>query len=486
MDEPIAIVGLGGVFPDAPSAEDLWPLVEQGRDAAREVPPGRWPVPPAEAFDPMPGRADRLYSTRGCFISGFELDARGLAVDLQRCDPSVTLAVHAGAQAWRSARMDAVDRRRVGVVLGNIVLPTQRASALASWVLGERDVTGPPPSGWDRFVAGLPAGAVAAALELGGEQLCLDAACASSLFAIHHAVAALRAGRADAVLAGGVSRPDCFYTQMGFSQLRALSARGRCAPFDARGDGLVVGEGAGVVVLKRLADARAHGDRIWAVVRGVGLSNDVAGKLLAPSCEGQLRAMRSAYRQASWTPAQVQYVECHATGTPVGDAVEFASLSRLREGAPPCPIGAVKANVGHLLTAAGAVALVKVLLAMDRGVVPPVANFERASERLAVDGAPIRIPTAAEVWNAPVRRAAVSGLRLRRHQCARAPRKRGGAGGGGEPRRRAGGRHRGARRRAEGRESSERGAGRGGGRGWGADRGGRRDRGGAPAVVWAR
>src|SRR5262249_47518695 len=136
-------------------------------------------------------------------------------------------------------------------------------------------------------------------------------------------------GRADAVLAGGASRPDPLYTQMGFSALTALSPSGRCSPFDAKGDGLVVGEGAGLFVLKRLEDAERAGDKVWAVIRGVGLSNDIEGNLLAPASEGQLRALRAAYEQAGWKPSDVDLIECHATGTPKGDAVELASLRAL-------------------------------------------------------------------------------------------------------------------------------------------------------------
>src|SRR5439155_13281029 len=141
------------------------------------------------------------------------------------------------------------------------------------------------------------------------------------------------------------------YTQMGFAQLRALSPSGRCSPFDAKADGLVVGEGAGVFVLKRLADALRDGDTIRAVIAGVGLSNDMHGNLLAPAKEGQLRAMRSAYDRAGWRPSDVDLIECHATGTPVGDAVEFDSLRELwgSEGWKPgrCAIGSVKSTVGH-------------------------------------------------------------------------------------------------------------------------------------------
>src|SRR5262249_2209191 len=150
---------------------------------------------------------------------------------------------------------------------------------------------GPRVEPLNRYSTGLPGGLLAKALGLGGGSFTLDAACASSLYALKLALDELRAGRADAMLAGGVCRPDCLYTQMGFAQLRALSQPGVCAPFDERADGLVVGEGAGVFVLKRLADAERAGDRIHGVIHAVGLSNDVEGNLLAPAREGQLRAM---------------------------------------------------------------------------------------------------------------------------------------------------------------------------------------------------
>src|SRR5262245_50018465 len=202
------------------------------------------------------------------------------------------------------------------------------------------------------------------------------------------------------MLAGGVSRPDSLYTQMGFSQLTALSPSGRCSPFDAAADGLVVGEGAGVFVLKRLTDAVSHGDEIHAVFHAAGLSNDLAGSLLAPALEGQLRAMRTAYQKAEWTPADVDLVECHATGTAVGDAVEFDSLRELwgETGWTPgrCVIGSVKSTVGHLLTGAGAAAAMKVVLALKHKVLPPQANFRTPAAGLKYDGSPFRVLTKAE------------------------------------------------------------------------------------------
>ena len=265
-------------------------------------------------------------------------------------------------------------------------------------------------------VAGLPAGLLARSLGLGGTVFTLDAACASSLYAIKLAVDELATGRADAMLTGGLSRPDSLYTQMGFSQLHALSPSGTCSPFEARGDGLVVGEGCGMLLLKRTEDAVRDGDRIYAVIRGIGLANDLGGSLLAPASEGQLRAMRAAYQQAGWVPGDVDLIECHATGTPVGDAVEFASLKTLwgesgwRRG--QCVIGSVKSNIGHLLTAAGSAALIKTLLALQHHTLPPTANFEQPAKGIGLDDSPFRILREGSPWQERQpgrgRRAAVS------------------------------------------------------------------------------
>ncbi|MCX5794637.1 MAG: beta-ketoacyl synthase N-terminal-like domain-containing protein [Elusimicrobia bacterium] len=425
---PIAVVGIGGIFPDAPELGRFWDNIAQRRCASREVPSGRWILPPSEAFDPARPAADKVYCAKACLIEGFRLDYDGLELEagfLSRLDPVFHLALHAARSAWRDARTEGVDRSRVGVIMGNIVLPTDSASALtrelllpviSEKLLGRRLPVARKTDPLNRFVAGLPAGVVARGLGLGGGSFALDAACASSLYALKLACDELRAGRADAMLTGGVSRPESLYTQMGFSQLRALSASGRPAPFDESADGLVVGEGAGMFVLKRLEDALRAGDRVYGVIAGIGLSNDVGGSLLAPNTPGQLRAMRAAYQEARWAPSQVDLVECHAPGTPTGDPIEVASLKALwgERGwsAGQCPIGSVKSNVGHLLTAAGAAGLMKTLLALQRRLLPPSANFCRAGAALALEESPFRVPVECSDWDSrdakTPRRAAVS------------------------------------------------------------------------------
>ena len=408
MGQPrIAIVGLGGLYPGAASPAELFSLVLSARDALRQPPPGRWTLPPQIAYQRGGPYPDRVASLRAGFLEPFRLDSTGLDLDpslLEQLDPLFHLALRICSEAWRSAVTAPLDPSRVGVILGSIALPTESTNALTRAYLQGT----PPPHPLNRQVTGLPAAIVARALGLGGGTLTLDAACASSLYAIKLAVDELTSGRADAMIAGGLSRPDSLYTQMGFTQLRALSPRGICAPFDVHADGLVVGEGGGAFVLKRLEDALRHGDHIWGVIAGIGLSNDRAGGLLAPASEGQLRAMRAAYAQAGWRPDSVRLIECHATGTPVGDAVELESLKQLWSSASPgtrAVLGSVKASIGHLLTGAGAAALTKVLFALNEGILPPTAHHEHPITSL--HHSPFQVLKQPEHWKGECR-AAVS------------------------------------------------------------------------------
>jgi len=428
---PIAIVGIGGIFPGSSSLDGFWQNIRKGISSAQEAPERRWQLSTEDVYSSVKGAPDKVYSKRGCFIQDFSLE--NLPHDLNisssllaELDPLFHLLLHAGNQAFNDAITENLDKNRVGVIIGNIVLPSEKASAMAAEFIGrtfEEKVIGKTGAEegnkthpLNRYVAGLPAGVLAKALGLGNGSFTLDAACASSLYALKLASDELLSGRADAMLTGGLSRPDCLYTQMGFSQLRALSPTGICSPFDQRGDGLVVGEGAGIFVLKRTEDAIRDGDRIYAVISGIGLSNDVGGSLLAPISEGQLRAMNPAYEQAGWSPQDVDLIECHATGTPVGDRVEFESLRTLwgtnKESQDQCVIGSVKSNIGHLLTAAGSAALIKVILALKNKILPPTANFKSPHPDLSMESSPFRVLTQPRPWekrdeNTP-RRAAVS------------------------------------------------------------------------------
>ncbi len=431
---PIAIVGMAGIFPGASDTDRFWRNIVSRFDAAAEVPPERWAARAEDVCRPTP-LADHAVSRRACLIDSEALAAAdaslaGLDLDpdlLPALDPLHRLVLAAGRRAFETCRSDGARRDRAGVVLAAIALPTDAASRLAWDILGTDfksrvlGTTPPlPPIPRRRAMAArvtaLPAALLARGLGLGGGSFTLDAACASSLYALKLACDQLQGGKADLVLAGGASRPDCLYTQIGFSQLRALSPSGRCAPFDRSADGLVVGEGVGIVALKRLPDAQRDGDDIHAVIRGIGLSNDMDGNLLAPDPEGQVRAMRKAYAAAGWSPGDVDLIECHGAGTPAGDLAEARSLRQLwgASGWTPgqCPIGSVKSTVGHLLTAAGAAGLIKVLLAMRHRTLPPSLNFSRLPEKSPLHGGPFRVQTEAAPWRLRegrlARRAAVS------------------------------------------------------------------------------
>ncbi len=422
----IAIVGIGGLFPSAkdqdktkPHLEAFWENIQMGRDCSREVPKDRWCLSKDDAYSDELA-VDKVNSVRGCFLDAFDLNTDNLDIDrniLEQLDPAFHVLLHAGQEAWLDTKHEHLDKQRVGIIIGNIVLPTDASSSLTDELLGpvfESPMLGDPDPlpkqnkhkihSLNRYVAGLPAGVLAKAMGFGGGGYTLDAACASSLYALKYAVDELVSGRADAMLTGGLSRPDCLYTQMGFSALGAISKTGHCAPFDHKGDGLVVGEGAGILVLKRLENALRDDDHIYATIAGIGLSNDIGGNLMSPDAEGQLRAMHDAYRQAEWKPEDVDLIECHGTGTPIGDAEEIQSLKLLWSGTAmngdpvKCVIGSVKSNIGHLLTAAGSSGLIKVLLAMKHQQLPPTANFERTSTKIDLANSPFSILSAAQPW----------------------------------------------------------------------------------------
>ncbi|HSV93560.1 MAG TPA: beta-ketoacyl synthase N-terminal-like domain-containing protein, partial [Desulfobacterales bacterium] len=428
VNDPIAVVGISGLFPDALDVGTLWSNTLARHDATAAAPPGRWTAPPEIMVRAEP-QPDRAYSDRCCLLPEFRLDPAGLHLESmppETLDPLHRVVLQAGRDLLMGDRPPRLNRDRTAVILAAIVLPTESASALTRELFEPLLMQAVDPSAALQpaepatllrrqaaaRLTGLPAGLLAQAFGLGGTAFTLDAACASSLYAVKLACDELRSGRADAVLTGGVSRPDALFTQVGFSQLRALSPSGRCAPFDRSADGLVVGEGAGLLLLKRLGDALADGDEVLGLIRGIGLSNDLRGTLLAPDTEGQLRAMRPAYAAAGWAPGDVDYVECHGAGTPTGDRTELASLEALGAGSRgACTIGSVKSMIGHLLTAAGAAGAIRTLLAMRNGVLPPTLHFSSPPEGSPIGKGSLRVLAEPETWprrGGRPRRAAVS------------------------------------------------------------------------------
>jgi PfaB family protein len=414
-NEPIAVVRMAGLFPGALDVDAYWRNMEAGFDAVTDVPPGRWHVPPDEIVTPQPGPPDRAYARRGGFVQGFKLDPRGLGLPeslVAELDPLFQWVLSVGRDLFASAQ-GPVNRDRTGVVLANLCLASDAFASLGRTTLRELArvsglphaaalTTGEPrPHPLNHYQAALPAGLLARSQGLRGGTMALDAACASSLYAIKLACDRLREGVADAMVAGGVSRTDHQCLGVGFSQLRAYSRTGWSRPFDAAADGLVPGEGCGLVLLKRLADAQADGDEVLAVIRAVGLSNDGKGRgVLMPMSEGQIRAIRAAYAECGLPPTSVQHVECHATGTTVGDAAEVHSLKTVWGRGTPgsTALGSAKSNLGHLLTAAGIAGFVKTVQALRHKVIPPTINFERLPAGSTLDDTPFYISQRAHPW----------------------------------------------------------------------------------------
>jgi acyl transferase domain-containing protein/3-hydroxymyristoyl/3-hydroxydecanoyl-(acyl carrier protein) dehydratase len=361
--------------------------------------------------------ADRTWTIRGGFIRGFEgvFDPSGFllpAHEIVASDRQLRWLLHTGRQALAEAGFTPNNTpQRSGLIIGNLSYPTQAHAAFARkvWLRQNRiDTGGQPLSSRERFSSGLPAALAARALGCGDGGLALDAACASALYAVKLACDRLCDGTTDLVLAGAVNAADPLFLQLGFAALGALSRTGQSRPFHRDADGLLPAQGAVLLALRRLPDALADGQPILGVIRAVGLSNDGAGGgFLAPDPEGQVRAMCDAYAQAAIEPSSVSLVECHATGTLIGDRAELSSLGRLFSGCRGLPLGSLKSNLGHLLAAAGGAALLKVLGALEAGVRPPTLGADEPLVEL--NGSPFRLLQAAESWEAAhPRRAAVN------------------------------------------------------------------------------
>lgn len=412
----IAVTGISGIFPGAHTIDQFAENIMACHEAIVDVPDHRWVIPPDQVVSTV-YQPDAACSRRAGLVEGFSFDPDGFLIDRNLAaalDPVHQMVLHAGRQALESCSHTPEIRQRTGVILAAISLPTQAASDISRRIIMGDTRTISRTDIFSAGVVSVPASILARSLGFSGGSYTLDAACASSLFAVKLACRELTLGRADMMVAGGVSRPDSLYTQVGFTQLKALSPTGRCAPFDKSANGLVVGEGAGIIVLKRLRDAVAAGDRIWGVIQGAGWSNDIGGNLVAPASDGQIRAMAVAFKNAGWLPGDIQHLECHGSATPVGDNIELNSMKTLWSDAgcanAPCAIGSIKSMTGHLLTAAGAAGLIKTLVAMDRQQLPPSLHFKEPTAQSPLYETGFRVQTSPEPWKAKVPRAGVSGF----------------------------------------------------------------------------
>jgi phosphopantetheine--protein transferase-like protein len=450
----VAIVGMGAVFPGAGDVPAFWRNVCEGVDAITDVPSSRWD--PELYFDPTArnghSASDRFYCRRGGFVDDlvdFDPAAYGIMPSaVAGTEPDQLLALRTASEAIADAGgIDRLpDRSRIGVIIGRggYITPAsarmdqrvrtshQVISLLRELVPGITagqldavrtafdDQLGPAsPESSIGLVPNFAASRVANRFDFRGPAYTVDAACASSLVAIDHAVRELASGRCDAVLAGAVHHCHVATLWSVFTQLKALSPSQAIRPFDRRADGTLMAEGTGIILLKRLADAERAGDRVYAVIRGTGLASDGrASSLMSPLVEGQVQAVEQAWREAGLDPTAagaLGLLEAHGTATPTGDQVELETLARAfgrrPAGSEPVGLGTVKSNIGHAMPAAGIAGLIKAALAVHHGVRPPTLHVEEPHPALAQTR--FRPVTELEPWDRPAggatpRRAAVN------------------------------------------------------------------------------
>ena len=446
-DRAIAIVGVGAVLPDAPTAPAFWQNIINKRYCISQTPANRWSI--ADYYDPDPAAPDKTYSKIGGWVQGFQFDWKKY-----RIPPKVAAAMDEGQQ-WAVTIADEaltdygypnrpLDTDRTGVILGTamggelhyitqnrVVFPeyaheleaapdfaalpaAMREAIIGQW--HERMNAKLPPITEDTMPGELPnivAGRVANVLNLRGPNFITDAACASSFAAINAAFEMLTEHHVDAVIAGGVDRNMGAPIFVKFCKIGALSATGS-RPFGDGADGFVMGEGSASFMLKRLSDAEKDGDKIYAVIRGVGASSDGKGKgITAPNPVGQILAARRAWENAGLDPATATLLEAHGTSTKVGDVVEVESLTEVFGGAARHSIGlgSAKGNIGHLKAGAGAAGLLKATMAIHQKLLPPTLNSERPNPNIDFANSPFYLIHEPQAWAQPSqgpRRAGVS------------------------------------------------------------------------------
>ncbi len=448
--EPIAVVGVSAIMPDAADAATFWGNIKSGRYSISDVSPDRWD--PQLYYDPDPHAPDKTYSRIGGWVRDFAWEPLAWKLPIP---PAVSVQMDDG-QKWavactRSALLEAgwpdwtVDPERVAVIIGNAIGGDKqhRSNLRIQFPLFARDLMAAPSLAavpqevrdavlaetraafLDRFeditedtmpgeLANVLAGRVANLFNFRGPNFTADAACASGLAAMSAAVHGLQAGDFDAVITGGIDRNMDATGFVKFCKIGALSATGT-RPFDAGADGFVMGEGAALFVLRRLSDAERDGDRIYAVLLGLAGSSDGRGKgITAPNPVGQRLAVERAWHIAGADPALATYIEAHGTSTRVGDATELASLTDVfrKAGAAngSIALGSVKSNIGHLKGAAGAAGLFKTVLSLHEKVLAPSLHFEHPNESVDWDDIPLRVNTELREWPAPESGARCAGV----------------------------------------------------------------------------
>ncbi len=411
-EEPIAIVGIGCRFPGSDSPRAFWSLLKDGVDAVSEVPASRWDATRLYDADGTKAGQDELSALGGFLGEVDRFDSLFFGIsprEARHMDPQQRLLLELAWEALEDAGQVPASLRgsATGVFLGMTTDDYGRMQWNRPAAIDMYSATGTLNS--------VAAGRISYVFDFRGPSLAIDTACSSSLVAVHYACQSLWSGEATLALAGGVNLMLTPENGISLTKLGALSADGRCKAFDDRADGFVRGEGAGLVVLKRLSAALADGDRIYAVIRGSAVNQDGRSNgLTAPNPQAQRAVLRDAYRHAGVSPGAVQYIEAHGTGTPLGDPMELQALGRVLETdrvkGGTCAIGSVKTNIGHLESAAGVAGLIKTALALHHETIPASLHFEQANPLIPFDELPVRVQDRLAGWprSAKARYAGVS------------------------------------------------------------------------------
>ncbi len=397
-EEPIAIIGMGARFPKAHNLQEFWKLLKENIDGISEVPPDRWDKDAFYAPEPTPGKMVTKYAG---FIDNVDLfDAQFFEIsprEAVQIDPQQRLLLEVTWEAFEHAGIPA--EKFMGSNTGVFVGISSNDYAR----LGHGHLEKINPYSGTGNAFSIAANRISYLFDLHGPSLSMDTACSSSLVAVHNACQSLLDGDCDLAIAGGVNlilTPELSIT---FSQAHMLSPDGRCKTFDASADGYGRGEGAGVVILKRLSDAIRDGDRILAVIKGSAVNQDgKSNGITAPNGQAQQQVILNAMASANVEPDQIQYIETHGTGTILGDPIEIEALKKimLRERSKDnwLYIGSVKTNIGHLESAAGIAGLIKAVLALHHEEIPAHLHFKELNPHIRLDGAPIKIPTQNIPW----------------------------------------------------------------------------------------
>ncbi len=428
---PIAIIGISAIFPGATNKQEYWDNILNKIDTVTDVPATRWNID--DYYDPDPKAEDKTYCKRGGFIPDIDFDPAEFGLPpnlLEATDVSQLLGLVAARDCLEDAGYSdesRYSRENTGVILGmvgigsKLVIPLMARLQYPVWdkVLKSYGIADEDRAGiiekiklayprWEEnsfpgSIGNVVAGRIANRFNFGGTNCVVDAACASSLAAIRMAVGELIEGRADMMLTGGVDMDNSIGAYLCFSKTPAFSKGERVRTFDQDSDGMMVGEGIGMILLKRLEDAKRDGDRIYAVIKGIGTSSDGRFKsIYAPRPDGQSLALSRAYDEAGFDPSTVGLIEAHGTGTMAGDPAEFQGLkdyfSEYVKEKQQIAIGSVKSQIAHTKAAAGVASLIKSALALHNKILPATINVQNPNPKLGVEESPFYINTEVRPW----------------------------------------------------------------------------------------